>query len=170
MADLPVYYPTRVGTKWVYLRGGVEETRVVTRAEARAGEKVVTVEDVRKEGNKPYQTVSVRPDGLFLVSESGEAYDPPWQVLKLPFKAGEVWETTTRRTTLRIASKKTTDGEERLKVPAGEFATLRIKSEWSSGVGRAPTRSSYWYAAGVGLVQIDDPPHLVLKSFTPGEE
>jgi hypothetical protein len=54
-------------------------------------------------------------------------------------------------------------------VPAGEIATVRVDSDSTFGAGQQRSRSVYWYAANIGVVQIDDPPHLVLKSFTAGK-
>jgi hypothetical protein len=171
----PVYFPTRVGAKWVYLRSGQEETHAVTKVEAKEGEMVVTVE--REQGGKttPYWVVAVRSDGLFLVAESGEAYDPPWCLLKCPVEVGKSWDGNSEREDyITLVGRRTVAAAEKLKVPAGEFEALRITSERvTSETGDARVRSSttYWYAPHVGVVQIDrDPPHLVLKAFVPGKE
>jgi hypothetical protein len=56
-------------------------------------------------------------------------------------------------------------GEERVKVPAGEFVAARV--EWDVAPGQTVT---YWYARGVGLVRQDGTPNRTLESFTPGRE
>jgi hypothetical protein len=168
MKPAPQYFPTRVGAMWVYLRGEVEETYVVTKVEVKENEKIVTVEQVEKDGTKkPNQVVSVRPDGLYMLSETGAVYDPPWCIFKLPVKVGQTWETKTRRGDgITVNGKQKVVAEERLKVPAGEFQTIRVESESPFAI----STTTYWYAPRVGIVQIDDPPHLILKSFTPGKE
>jgi hypothetical protein len=172
MKTVPEYFPTQVGTKRVYLRGDAEETQVVTKVEVKENEKIVTVEEVAKDGTKkPYQVVSVRPDGVYLVAESGSKYDTPWCVFKTPAVVGQEWETTTTRgKDWMIRGTKKVIAEERLKVPAGEIETVRVTWDSAFGAGQQRSRSVYWYAANIGVVQIDDPPHLVLKSFTAGKE
>ena len=48
MKQSPLYYPTTVGTKWVYKEEGSEETLVVAAVEDIDGAKVVTVEKIRR--------------------------------------------------------------------------------------------------------------------------
>jgi hypothetical protein len=164
----PPYFPTQVGTEWVYTRLGSDETHVVTGVEVKENETLVIVERVMTDGEKkPNKVVSVRPDGLFWVAEGGEAYDPPWCILKHPPEVGHAWETkTARATSSPFTIKRKVVAEERLKVPAGEFQTIRVESESPFAI----STTTYWYAPRVGIVQIDDPPHLILKSFTPGKE
>jgi hypothetical protein len=167
MKAAPVYFPTRVGAKWVYLRGEREETHTVTKVEAKEGETVVTVERESDGQMKPYWVVSVRPDGLYLVAETGEPYDPAWQLLKCPVEVGKSWAGKSGRgANLTLEGTLTVDATKKLKVPAGEFEAVQLT--WAP---KDASSLKYWYAPNVGVVQIGrDPPHLVLKSFTPGKE
>jgi hypothetical protein len=169
----PAYFPTRVGTKWVYTRGGSDETHTVTKVEVKEGETLVTVEWDRGVPEKPSEVVSVRPDGLYLVSETGVPYDPPWLILRCPVELGKGWKWKTQRELggqdVTISDERTT-ASERIKVPAGEFDAVRVEAEYSFQPGGGRVRTVYWYAPHVGLVQINRPPHLVLKSFSPGKE
>ena len=144
MKPAPQYFPTQVGAKRVYLRGDAEETQVVTKVEVKENEKIVTVEEVAKDGTKkPYQVVSVRPDGVYLVAESGRKYDTPWCVFKTPAVVGQEWETATSQgKDWMIRGTKKVIAEERLKVPAGRSKRSGSPGTRRSGPGSGRGRST----------------------------
>jgi hypothetical protein len=164
-----LYYPTKVGTRLVYDRKGVEETYVVTEVGKLADWTVVTTEQVEITGLIPYQKALVSLKGLFLLSEGGAAYDPTWLTLRLPHNPGAMWETTsTRRDGLvTVRERRTAKKEEMVKTPAGEFLAVVVESENLSCDGLYESTDTRWYAPEVGLVRLND--ELVLKSFTLGK-
>src|SRR5262245_19890982 len=96
------YFPTRVGTKWVYEENGGEgHGESVTESVEKNGRYLVTVKATSvdfKDG--PSTTIwryEVAHDGVFLVEEGLESavtrleHNPPFCLLKLPHKVGEKW-------------------------------------------------------------------------------
>lgn len=158
-ADKPVYYfPTRVGTKWVYDKtGGEGFGKVVTESEEKDGRFLVTVKGDVKE-NPWASQYAVSKDGVFKVAhklnndDPFEKYDPPSCLLKLPHKDGNTWETETDKLFRRKSVAKKV---ETVKVPAGTFEAIRVEG---GGV-------TTWYAPEVGLVKQYDGTFLELKSF-----
>ncbi len=179
------YFPVTVGAKWVYGWGrpagdgppARELVEVVTAVERKGGVTFVVFGQPAEDGKIgcPY-VMAVSAEGLHYGVNSGTAGPNRdrlytffnWE-LKLPWSAGDAWESdlvlgdSTRRT------RYTNHGVERVKVPAGEYAAVKVSSDY---VGRdgARQRRTAWYARGVGKVKWVDESgwEMVLKSFTPG--
>jgi hypothetical protein len=155
----------------VYTRGDHDETHTVTKVESKKGETLVTVEWDRDLPTKSFQVISVRPDGLHLVSETGNPYDPPMHILRCPIELGKEWESKTKREPrLVISDKRKVAASEKVKVPAGEFEAVRVEAGFSTNPGGQVRSVVYWYAPNVGIVKMDGPPELVLKAFSLGKE
>ena len=177
----PFPHPTAVGTKWVYEAGRAEETLVLTKAEWKDGAALVTIE-TEKGAPVRSQKVLVSAVGWFVVEGGGEAYNAPMPILKLPHRVGQKWDLHLTRGNNRLAfkgwSRATAPGL--VKVPAGEFAAVAVKSNYtvkrvSDGelVNDFSLGTTHWYVSGVGLVRVDEPvgrTQKVLKSFTLGKE
>jgi len=158
-----LYFPTTVGSKWVYQRGEEEWTEVVTAVEERDGVFVVTFGILSKSGsvNSPWK-MAVSASGLAEVEGKEIKLDSSHLRLKLPHKPDETWVNEELGLTYRSLK------PERVKVPAGEFEALRVMVE--DGHQDEETR---WYAERIGLVKskgVGRKPPVVLKSFTPGKE
>lgn len=169
--DPPLYFPTKVGTKWVYAEDEGEKTLVVEAVEPGRGGLVVTVARVDGEKRTPYEKVAVSPGGLVRLEMHGEKLDPPLVLLKAPPKAGDAWDLETRLTegpagvlTMTVA------GEEDVTVPAGRFTAARVDCAYLSPEHEATC--TRWYALGVGLVQAGHGgrAYRSLKSFAPGKD
>ncbi|WP_020474455.1 TapB family protein [Zavarzinella formosa] len=180
--DKPVlYYATKVGDKRVYERRThepnvadttSENTQLVTKVEEKDGRFLVTIRSDITVPPRPDLTFEVSQKGLFTVAINGMEHALSRQLLKLPAKAGDSWESNPElpkgsRTTYTMI------GEEVIEVPAGKFKALRIESVWRVG-GDLNGKQSCWYAPGVGLVKsLNEFPGIeqvtVLKSFTPGK-
>jgi hypothetical protein len=112
-------------------------------------------------------------EGLFLMSEGEEAYDPPMRIIPLPVKEGETWESDKP-----FVKWKVTAGMEEVAVPAGMFKAIRLEGEGETEKSdksdkRTPIRYTHWYAPDIGRVKSitklgDDEIVEVLKSFVPG--
>jgi hypothetical protein len=165
--DPPLTFPTRVGTKWVYETGSGDMTVVISEVkEEKDGARLVTAEQISADGTRTlYMVWHVSTGGVLLVAERGRHYAEPWCIFKLPHREGQTWGTRSRYVGDKadLVGEMTSGPTEKVRVPAGEFSTMRV--EWAiNGRKLAP----YWYAHGVGLVQLGQ--HMKLKSFTPGKD
>jgi hypothetical protein len=156
-----LYFPTKVGTKWVYQTGEKVETHVVHRVQKKDGCFAVSVLRVDNDGKQvrlPDTTVSDR--GLFwdeFVSQGGKQIT----LLKLPHRASDEWRVTLHKYEVKCTAAR----PEKVKVPAGEFESIPVEMEYAGG----HTNVS-WFAPGIGRVQWRAGERLtVLKAFTPGK-
>lgn len=167
-----LYFPTRVGAKWVYLWTSDKEkdeevVEVVAAIEqGKDGAKVITVARVGRDGNAhPVQRFEVSSRGLLWTENLfGQGLHGPGCQLKLPHKPGQKWSNgwTGLKTTL------TAHGPEKVKVPAGEFECIRVEYRDERSPDPIQTR---WYAVGIGEVKLKSGDLLiVLKSFDAGKE
>jgi hypothetical protein len=166
----PRYFPTTVGTKWVYEFTKGVQTEVVTRVRSKDGAVIVSVENELPGGKlTPLHTMALQADGLYMLDEVGQPYDPPVCVLKLPLKLGDRWEGKSSRPDLggfRYASE--VKEIKAIETPAGKFQAIGIDAGWSSRVDQGLRTDRRWYAADVGLLQIEGV--RILKAFTPGKD
>jgi hypothetical protein len=168
--EVKVYFPTTVGTKWVFQWNGgkwkgKEVVEVVTAAEPGTGGAVVVTVG-RHEGGRtsPARKYEVSPRGLFWTENfRGQVLDRPWVVLRLPHEPGLKWTNASwdRKTTM------TAHGPEKVAVPAGEYDAIRVEERADGHPAPTETR---WYATSVGTVMVKwgDYHVGVLKSFSPG--
>jgi hypothetical protein len=166
MKDRPAqYFPTTVGTKWVYEDPNGEETLELVKVEVVNGAQVVSVVKVLDDRTAPNQRVAVSATQIARLAWSGEPFVEPLVMLKIPCRAGEKWEYDTAG----VKGTDTIAGVERVTVPAGTFEAVRVDSVYTF-VGKTEN-DSFWYAAGIGLVKMkyDGGKERVLKSFTPGK-
>lgn len=165
------YFPTRVGTKWVYVvKGGEGYGSVVTESKEKNGRYLVTVKttgvDFKDRDSTVVDQYEVSKEGVFLVAEGLEepnsriVHDPPTCLLKLPYNEGEKWYE--KPTSAIDLSPYIAGRVETIKVPAGTFAAIRV----DSGTGY-----SCWWAPGAGTIRYrNDGTDTVMKSFTLPEE
>ena len=177
------YYPVKVGAKWVFEKElwNKDEVLVVTLVTKGDAGFLVTVEQENSKGERsPNHKMLVSAEGLWLTEEQGEPYSPPWQVLKVPHKAGDKWDVTTERAAAIAASVKhsvilcrVAAEPELLKVPSGKFDALKVSTTKTKVNGKAVDDSVSWYAAGIGLLKQEWKNGRTigtLKVFTPGKD
>jgi hypothetical protein len=174
----PPYYPTAVGTKWVYDQNGREMTWEVSAAEARAGETLVTITQTIT-GGEPEAIVktSVSARGVYKLEVGPFKIDPVCE-LRFPVKAGDTWpvHVPSQKGGLQGWTGTVTVGDvEEIEVPAGKFRAVRVDVVMTGEGGRVlaePRRHTNWYAPGVGLVKTTSgkDPNRALKAFTPGKK
>lgn len=183
-ADLD-YYPTAVGTKWVYELNGRDQTWEVTAAEAKAGETLVTFTQSIAGGKpEPILKASVSAKGVYQLEMGPFKVDPVCE-LQFPVKAGARWSVDIPSQTvgsppqgggLRGSTGTVTVGDaEDVEVPAGKFRAVRVDVTITAEDGKPltkPRRLTRWYAPGVGLVKVAAGPDITraLKEFTPGKK
>jgi hypothetical protein len=162
------YYPTTVGSKWVYLDGDQEYTDVVTAVEVKDGAKVITITRHRAGGQPPFMLakVAMSEKGVFQTFSGEIELAKPECILPASLDKGVGWQSV-------LAPKwtRTIVGEEVVEVPAGKFKAIRVDSV-SAGRALPQKWSKAWYAPRVGLVKAESllGSDFVLKSFTPGKE
>lgn len=160
--NAPAYYPTTSGTKLVYNRDGTDEIRVIAKVEVTEKGKLVTTEELENGLSIPFHTVLLTEKGVFILERAGTTYAAPFEMIRLPFKAGNEWQeiegSVTNGTRKAIR-------EEKITVAAGEFNCIRVESRSQQG-----NKTTHWYAAGIGVVKVDyGNSTLELKSIAPGK-
>jgi hypothetical protein len=172
-----LYFPTKVGTKWVYEDGTDEKiigerTETITEVEVKADGAIVTIG--RPDGEKVLdrRKVYVTLKGLFFNS-AGASEAPafvPW--LKLPVSEKERW---TQRPLEESEINFAVVGAEEVSVPAGKYHAVRVERK------KGHQKFVEWFAPKVGVVKyvlsarVSDHEERVaytsvLKSFTLGKD
>jgi hypothetical protein len=163
---VPAYYPPE-RTTLVYKVSDGELTEVVTKVKETDGGIMVYYDRQTLGAEKSQQVFLSNSDGLFLVEEDGEKYEPRWCALKFGAKPGDSWTVETSRSDIGKVSAKLTLGKtEQVNVAGGMFDTVRVDMAFTaSGV---EAKLSYWYAEGIGVVKIQDGEKIAreLKSVT----
>ena len=174
--DKPLLYlPTTVGDQRVLQvdsKGG-EVIEWVKRVEKK-GEMTVVYFGREEDGPALY-AYGASPDGVFRISNGSFIYDPPYRLLKLPAKEGEKWESVSPAMggAPKYVFKFTSGTEEEVEIPAGKFKAIRVEAEEETN--GLVTRTTYWFAVGLGAIKIrtrykDVERVQVMKSFTPGKK
>jgi len=158
------YYPTTVGTTWVYKDDDEEFTLVVSGAERTDDGVLVSVQRVTGGGQTDHEKMLVSASGLIKVECFGKKLEPPLVMLKFPNKLGDSWTSSDPEGT------DTVRGVEKITVPAGTFDALRVDAEYT--LAGQKMKTVFWYEAGVGIVKWihRERETRVLKSFTRGKE
>jgi hypothetical protein len=171
----PLYFPTTVGTRWVYQTQGEkrESVEVVMEVKEKDGEKWVAVGSECEGKVEYHHAISVSDKGLAVVDTSVSDLDEPSWLLKLPHKAGNKWDYGIAPACVgQWKGTALADGPEKVTVPAGRFEAIRVKVDITFAGDRR--RVTTWYAPGIGkvkeIVTTDSGDRVeVLKSFTPGK-
>lgn len=145
------FFPTAVGTQWVYRSGVVEVLERVT-AHERVGDDICArVESILNGKVVSFEHIAVRPDGVYRVAVAGQPVNPPFRFAKFPPKLNDRWEVNSAVLGQAIKGSFVT-GQAAVKVPAGEFQTLT-----TTGTGFKVQESdlsfTYHFAKGVGKVK-----------------
>ena len=172
----PLYFPTMVGTKWVYQTEGEkgERVEVLMDVKDKDGAKLVETGCVYDGEVKYDRTVSVTEKGLCVIALSNLTVDEPFWELKLPHKAGNKWEYVFPIPSfLTWKGTAVADGPEVVEVPAGKCEAIRVTI--APNHEESQLRFITWYAPRVGkikeIVKWKAKDRVeVLKSFTPGKD
>ena len=174
------YFPTVVGTKWVYKEANVETTEVITAVEEKNGSKFVTVARERKNGKLiPDDLIEVSSRGVFRHTRGHilKIGKEPVCLLDLALKPGKRREFDVRggEQVRSEAGWMVANEPEELEVPAGKFRAIRVDVQLlkiSEKAVNPPIAFTCWYALEVGLVKqrSGDNDEKVLVSFKPGKK
>ena len=169
---VPDYYPSVVGTKWVYAHedGTNEHTREVTTSQEKDGVTTFTV-TWKEDGSTQMWELKKDATGVFRTKQDGIEFTPPHQLLQPKMEAGDEWksEYSFGEGSTLFKYTRTVGKAEVVKTPAGEFTAVPIVSRNQRAKGDETT---LWYADGVGLVALQhkDSPKVVLREWTPGKK
>ena len=167
-----LYYPTRVGTKWVEeheSRGEVHA--VITKSEIKGDSRHVHVAYSFKDGTQcSTLRIAVSERGVYRLAVNDQIDTPPVCWLKLPFKHGDSWDS--------FGFHHVVGRPEEIQVPAGKYPAIPVELSSSllcgqmadgGGHGLAGLRfsSTRWFAPGVGMIRQVNGADFVMKSFTP---
>lgn len=169
------YFPTAVGTKWVYQReSGELITEEVTELDEKKGE-VRVVFRVSQNGSSWKEDYTV--SGTEVVMRTIlDQYKLDIRLLQLPLTAKDKWEFEIPvQKGLKADAGTTVVGKaEMIEVPAGKFEAVPVVSETTAVDGKQIAKTetcTRWYAPGIGLVKIEyNGGHRVLKEFTPAKK
>jgi hypothetical protein len=168
MPNTPPYYPTVVGTKWVYDYNGQELIEAISAVEHKDGVTTITLEQWIGERHVPASAVlQLSKHGLSRTSVNRAEYTEPYWLLKAPIRPGDKWN-------LNVAFKqsertpqtgtKVIGETETIEVMGKKFKAIHVITDLS---GASETMHS-WYVPGIGLVKQSGSTKMLLKSFTPG--
>lgn len=156
--DKPDHFPLKSGLTWKY-KSNLGET--ITRV-TKEGDEYHLVSQAPHVTLQQHLTVTV--DGVVLTWGESEiyffstkrTYHPPLLRLPLPVRIGRhwIWEGTelVDGELLHSRVEGTVEGEEKIRVPAGEFTCLKVKVRTISDDGTVSS-STQWLAPGVGVVK-----------------
>lgn len=176
-----LYFPTKVGTKWVYQQNGDNLAEVVSRAEAKRGATVLTVQVLSATGEPSYaREVSVSADGVFFlgITDADAPLTRPMCLLYPKARAGVSWHVRVDGAdgTPVVLMTRTARGDDTVDVPAGRFRVVKVETAVPPPAGGVPEVTMAYYAADIGLVKEETRSDAgtwtttrALKSFTPGK-
>jgi len=169
------FYPTVIGTRWVYRyetgKRKDEATFVVTAVERKADRILVSVEGQGKDA--PYaKFVFSLPEKGLIATRIDQSTIVPFGIIKLPPKAGDEWgvDLTPASPDSQFRGTAKNCGLEKVTVPSGTYEAWKVVITWLDldDVKTPPWES--WYVPGVGVIKNSFGDNTdVLKSFTPGK-
>jgi hypothetical protein len=170
------FFPTKIGTKWVYKsdRWGEFETEIWDAKEKDGVTNLTIVNNSSEMNADPFWIIAVSQKGMSVISEESFHYKPSIDWLRLPAKVGDQWKfdssldiASSRISTLARGRMKIS-ALEKVKTPAGEFEAIRVEG---TGSVPGPWNETHWFAPKIGLIKWVNNAHdvFVLKSFTPAK-
>lgn len=145
------FYPTRVGTEWVFKSGPLELTERIAAREKINGEDCLRVETLHEGKVVAYEHIAVRPDGVYRVSIAGTEVTPPLCFLKYSAKLGDAWSVQSRVQGTEVSGKFTL-GQATVRLPAGEYRAVTSQGTGFKA-GEESLEFTYYFVSGMGKVQ-----------------
>jgi hypothetical protein len=172
-AKTPDYYPTALGSKWVYKVGETEMATEVTAVEAKKGARLATIATLVNGKAVATERLSVSANGVFRDRINKADLKPPLCILKLPLKSGDKWEVDSDVQGQAMKMALTVRESEEVEVPAGKYKAVRVDADGT--IAGTQTGVTYWFAPDVGVVKIrytiaGNESIMELKSFTTGKK
>lgn len=152
------HFPLAAGMRWTY-ESNLGEVSSWVEASGDERRIVSTSPSLDTE-----QRLRVAPEGVYLLSAASQVlffssertYRPPLLRLPLPLRPGQAWSWSGTETVdgdeIQTTIAGRAEAEEKVAVPAGEFACLRVKVDTSCSDGTTAS-STQWLSPGVGIVK-----------------
>ncbi|MCA9081873.1 MAG: hypothetical protein KDA58_15035 [Planctomycetaceae bacterium] len=144
------FYPTAIGTQWVYSAGPVEILERVVAYEKIGEDWCARIETVFNGKPISHEHIAIRPDGIYRVAVAGQQVQPAFRLVKLPPRDKEQWAIASKLGEQMIAGTFTL-GESQVETPAGKYRTLTATGTGFK-IGEAEIEFVYHFAPGVGKV------------------
>jgi hypothetical protein len=167
-----LFFPTTVGTTWVYQDGTAELTEVITKVDHRPDGAVVSVGRIQGWKVVPLRRLLVTRRTLYEVADRKGPYDTPWCIFKVHAAAGDTW--------LMVDPGPAVVGIDihcearppiELVLPFCQCSAVGVR--WVAeikGANHTWTAATYWFAKGMGVVLVETSGSpRVLKAFFPNK-
>ncbi len=145
------FFPTAIGTQWVYRAGVVEVIERITAHERMGTDVCARVESILNGKVISHEHITVRPDGVYRVAVADQPVNPPFRFMKLPLQLDDTWEVKSTVLGQSISGKFQTS-QATVTVPAGKYQTLT-----TNGTGfllqDQQLAFTYYFAKGIGKVK-----------------
>jgi hypothetical protein len=174
----PHFFPSRIGTTWVYQKvGGFASSCTITHVEEKSdGARIVTIGWLDDDGEvQTKRRVLLSSQGLYRLDVARGELDSPMCVLKLPLRPRQSWDFHKKgRKIPEARGTRTAFEPEEVEVPAGKYLAVRVEAKWKytdEDEKDAPWRATEWFAPNIGVVKFvdSDGDEFLLKSFTLGK-
>ena len=151
------FFPTEVGTKWVYDTVFDEVSEEVVESERSGGELRWTVRRVSSLSTSEWSYVASR-DGVFERPAHGEEGER--RLLRFPLIEGEPWD-------FEPFTRSEKSGRPTVRATSGKWAEVQTPVGAYTAVAVSTAATTRWYAPGVGLVMVENEGgrKQLLKSF-----
>ena len=169
MKDEP-FWPTAVGTKWVYEQNGQEMIEEITKAESLKEGVRLTMR--LSWGDTSQEIFDVSPESIVQRAVFGR--ECSLTLIQFPLKTGAMWAFEFNQGNFTEQGEAKVGEDADLKTPAGTFRAKKVVFKVTEK-DKKPIKNcrtyTYWFAKGVGLVKLEwDGGGRVLKSFAPGKK
>jgi hypothetical protein len=162
------FFPTAVGTTWVYRDGDRRTTEVILAVEDTDDGRRLTVGWLQGWNTFSTFELLVTRRELFLVRTGNLTWTPPLSLLRTDVRAGETWGPAADESALTDGINRVGEREE-VEVPAGRFEATPVRTASRGFLGGNTVEPTMWYSPGVGLVKADyGRTTRVLIAFYPG--
>lgn len=149
------YFPLKPGAAWTYRMSSGQAMEVKVVGTSNVGGQACAVVQTNLGPQKSVEHQAVTRDGLtaFKVENAAGVFEYPTPILraKLPFTKGDTWQIRLQEGAQLNTYVYLTEGEEKIKVAAGDFDAWKVVATLRLPQGQAVMSS--WYAKGVGLVK-----------------
>jgi DNA-directed RNA polymerase subunit RPC12/RpoP len=149
------YMPLKEGNQWTYtMSTGVQMTTKVVGFRNVGTVRCGVVETgMGAQTSREYLAADAQGVKLYMSQMQGQEFrcDPPVLRIKLPYRQGDAWQSTTSQFGTTMSTKFQSGGNERIQTPAGSFDCIKVQSTITIP-GQPPINSTTWYADGIGPV------------------
>lgn len=152
--DKADYWPVKEGNKWTYRMETngqtLELTQALAKVEKKGEHEIGELETTLNGQVIAREQISSSLKGIFRHGFNGMEVDPPVQLLRLPCKKGDKWESE-----FNVGAEKAKvsceAGEEDVTVAAGQYHAITV--EVDTEIQGQKITAKYWFAPNVGLVK-----------------